>query len=817
MKKQIKVKTAKIVPLLFLTTSGLIACGGNGGGKPSGDIDIWSVSSAEKIYQDQPSSVYNDIRGDAKVNILAFKGENEGKHLIITPTCDIKTFDATVTDLKSASGDTISKDLITIFVEKYMNMTKIYDSVSTAPTGYVPDGMVPIENSLKFNDNKIKANQNQGLYFNVDVPVNQKEGIYTGEITLNLDGLVKTIPMQVEILDVTVNEETHSRAVFLDHWQFWNGELDSSRSMYEKYHHALGDYRLSPSYAVIENEFDNTSSGIKYYVERSYEIMQDKRITSIGIPYVQATVNNQISFDENVFKNYIREFYNKSCETNFNMLKRLSYYLGMIDEPYEFNLMDRAIFVNQRYRQVIVQIANELNSVKADHPMHEELIQSIRNIPHIITTAWHEECDGLIDTYCPKANFYDTPELRAHYYNQKEKWWYTCVEPHVPYPTYHTEDILSSARLMGWMQANYDIVGNLFWAANVYGRQNGDSYAPIEEYYSGNPARYYGCNGDGYLFYPGAQYGYDGPLPSLRIQAIRDGNEEYEVLYNLKQKAKSLGLSDKGIFPLLTNSLYNGTKIIGNSALVEQARRTMADLTLASNNGSDFVVSKCNMDKTESIVKFEFYAKDGATIQVNGTSLSPSRTYKQGHLYSFQDNISKDSNDYEIVVSYQGNSNTVKAHLCGKVSSYGPNELKDSFAKYNCSVTTSIESVEGQDMLRLDVSKGKDAKQSIKFNAPFLSQLNSNTQDITLNVYNPTSNKMLFSVGGRNADNKYDNYYHENYELQPGMNTINIPTIYMKLKDTSKISYFFLVLGNTSSKNEEAKTIYIKNVSVMNK
>ena len=36
------------------------------------------------------------------------------------------------------------------------------------------------------------------------------------------------------------------------------------------------------------------------------------------------------------------------------------------------------------------------------------------------------------------------------------------------------------------------------------------------------------ANGDGYLFYPGAKYGADYPFASMRLEAIRDGLEEYE-------------------------------------------------------------------------------------------------------------------------------------------------------------------------------------------------------------------------------------------------------------------------------------------------
>ena len=51
-------------------------------------------------------------------------------------------------------------------------------------------------------------------------------------------------------------------------------------------------------------------------------------------------------------------------------------------------------------------------------------------------------------------------------------------------------------------------------------------------------------NGDGFLLYPGHTAGYDGPLSSIRLEQAREGIEDYEYLYLLRQlmaKAKAAG------------------------------------------------------------------------------------------------------------------------------------------------------------------------------------------------------------------------------------------------------------------------------------
>jgi hypothetical protein len=45
-----------------------------------------------------------------------------------------------------------------------------------------------------------------------------------------------------------------------------------------------------------------------------------------------------------------------------------------------------------------------------------------------------------------------------------------------------------------------------------------------------NPLNYRQFNGEGSLFYPGADASIEGPVASMRLKALRDGLEDYEYL-----------------------------------------------------------------------------------------------------------------------------------------------------------------------------------------------------------------------------------------------------------------------------------------------
>ena len=75
---------------------------------------------------------------------------------------------------------------------------------------------------------------------------------------------------------------------------------------------------------------------------------------------------------------------------------------------------------------------------------------------------------------------------------------------------------------MSW---RYGITGLLYWTT-VYWQKAGDVWT--------NPATYgegkHQFNGEGSLFYPGADAGIAGPVASIRLKQIREGLEDYEYL-----------------------------------------------------------------------------------------------------------------------------------------------------------------------------------------------------------------------------------------------------------------------------------------------
>ena len=102
-------------------------------------------------------------------------------------------------------------------------------------------------------------------------------------------------------------------------------------------------------------------------------------------------------------------------------------------------------------------------------------------------------------------------------------------------------------RLLPHYCFKYDAEAYEFWGVcwTTYDphRFGWHAYIPVTDqpgqlFWTRNP------NGDSFLIYPGHAAGYDGPLSSIRLEQAREGVEDYEYLYLLRQlmaKAKAAG------------------------------------------------------------------------------------------------------------------------------------------------------------------------------------------------------------------------------------------------------------------------------------
>jgi hypothetical protein len=127
---------------------------------------------------------------------------------------------------------------------------------------------------------------------------------------------------------------------------------------------------------------------------------------------------------------------------------------------------------------------------------------------------------------------------------------------------------LVNAVFWGWQGYKYEADGVCFWNATDWG--DWDTDAPPTDPYTNAGGRYQGFS---MIFYPGSKFGYDGPIPSMRLKTMRRGLQDFEYLRLIEKSGKK----SREELVRLGDEL-----LLGENADYVKLRRTIYDL-LAGN------------------------------------------------------------------------------------------------------------------------------------------------------------------------------------------------------------------------------------------
>lgn len=786
------------------------------------NVDVWACDASLKVLQNfintetgetKPvdEGYYDSVKQEPKIEIRMLRGEYESGQIIITPYLDVDYYNAKISDLTLVDGDAvISAENIDVYHERYMPV-KASHSNTNVPGGYYPDALVPMEAIVEYEHNKIKAKENQGVYVTVETKLNQPVGEYVGELTLDFKNFTKKVPVSVTVLDATVSEATHLKSAYSAKWNFEQGELDTTQRAYDAYFDTLKEYRLATPIRNASASIESANA----FAQQAYEELQDPRLSCVNIP-IFGQMGQQ--FDMSWMENYLRAIAKKCFETEFNMFEQMYVYNGFMDEP-----------VNTKVNVTLLQncctnFNNLLNTLADEYEADETvtasnkdaIIQSLREIPHVFTTHKILAFEGYIDTYCPIYSLLGTEEQRNEYFNDpafKELWWYGCNNPLNPYVTFHLEtESTIGARMLGWMSAEYDISGILNWSVNNYNTH--------EDYFDYNSShRGTGPHGEGTLFYPGGQYGLDEPIPTIRLSAIRDGLEEYELLYALKQKYAELGLDFKNFVSSLTSNLYSGAQVIGRVENFVDARKTLLDASIALNGPAQL----CLIDAKEmgnGTVETKLYAKAGYELKNNGEVLTGGVAHGEGLIYTIVSKLENEVNSLQIEYVVDGKTYVYTKSLPGRVMVYNASEFYQKFKKDTAKITATMVDgatlgLEGQ-FAKLDVGAIQENYQEIILaeNGVF-EKLNETVNKVVFAFYNDTNEDIPVTMNVKYKKEKLYMSIPEVVLASKQMTYVEIPLLNMDWEKSGSVDHIRFTIGDADGQPD--RTIYVKDIIVYDK
>lgn len=538
--------------LLLSGMGALLLAGCGGGDKPtssapasfsslegsstvSAQAKIWSAYNTENLMQDNAYS----LERNATLSFDGIKGEKESAQLMITANEKISSFSFLMGKLSDGKGHSLLAKYFDIYAEWYV--ANDVSNESDAYLGNYPDALIPMSAYIAKKQNFIAKGMNQGIWVVANIPADAVAGSYTGTGTLTLDGTTYDIPLSMQIRAVSMPEEVHAQSAFL----IWynqigkgEGEDNVTDAMKKAYFNTLVDHRLMPD--RLPND-DGSDSWLEDYVDL---VASNPAVNSyrLNVPNNKTDATSVTTLLTKMIERniYLREH----GDSTTDLFKKAYFYVN--DEP------TGETYADVRNNDLIFTNAKKTLAPKlAAYP---DLQKSLLSIKNIVTAPYNESLVGSdsvggVQTWCPQFSEFNSAALRSTYASRQVKsntgraygenvWWYGCITPASPFPSYHTDANLINSRLLSWMQYDYGVEGNLYWDVCYYQKYQSSGQTVDRDVWT-DANSYEDCCGDGQLLYPGSTYGLTKPISTLRLESIRESNEDYEYFYLFDQYVQS--------------------------------------------------------------------------------------------------------------------------------------------------------------------------------------------------------------------------------------------------------------------------------------
>lgn len=523
---------------------------------------------------------------DSTLRMYGIRGDKKSAQLIITSLKDIKAFNVKVDDLINSDGKKISKSNIEVYAQWYVNIEGSYNTA--AGVGMYPDALIPIMSLARARSNTIAANTNQGLWFQVSIPETAKPGVYTGTVKLTLDNEIYDILLELTVYDVVMPEEVHTYSCYRIEYDYMHQvEGTKSGELAQAYYDFLVERRcmlMLPSPSISE-DYDV----FVYWLVTN--CAENPKVSTYGLPYTETTDANGKPI---VSRERLMELFTKMAIKNVELRQAGNESIDLFKKPmfYMGNLVDAPTGEKIEQVKACDLVLTECKYAVAEEYLKDylDLYQSLLEVRNLVTTVYNEnlvgsDTEGGVQTWGSTLTSWDNAEQHQNYYDRQnstdrkggeEAWWYGCSTPYPPFPTYHIDDELIGSRILSWMQFDYGSDGTLYWSVN-----NSFSQYNFWE----NAVAVSGAMGDGSLIYPAGKFRLSEPVSTLRLESIREGQEDYEYLWMIEQVILQYNAENgtnhdpEALMAPLYEGLYEGMQLVrGEPELFLEKRLAVLDV-----------------------------------------------------------------------------------------------------------------------------------------------------------------------------------------------------------------------------------------------
>ena len=492
------------------------------------------------------------------ITISAAKNDVEGFQYIIRADKAIAGLTGRVTELKGPDGVVIPKENVELLYVYYHFVHSKTDE--TGLVGDWPDALPPLNQPID-----IPAGKNQPIWINIKVPTDAAAGNYQGTFRLaSADGKIDvTVPYTLHVWNFALPKENHFETAYgynaHQAAQYHNAVTDEDRrKVSEMYLQSFSDHRISIYRPAPFDDFrvrwlpqenpPRCEVNFSRYEAEMDRVLEKFNFTNFTVPgqglgggtFHSRSVPSIAGFAEDTpeYKAMIADYYSK--------LESFLVEKGWIDKAYIY-WFDEPGHHDYEY------VAEGTAKIQQYAPKIQRFMTLMMDNDGFMKALDAENTS--INIWCSISNSFREELAKQRVALGERFWWYICTGPKAPYCTLFIDHPATELRVWHWQAWQRNIVGALVWESTYWNSTTAfpNSFQnPYEDpmgytvgYSVPSGTKVHWGNGDGRFIYPplsaavpGMEEGepiFDKPVSSIRWEMIREGVEDYEMLYLLRE------------------------------------------------------------------------------------------------------------------------------------------------------------------------------------------------------------------------------------------------------------------------------------------
>jgi hypothetical protein len=480
--------------------------------------DDFGIALTHSILKIRKDALFPVAISD-QVNLSLARNEYESFQLTILPFHgNLNDLTLEVSDLRNNNGGIIEKNNVAVSLVDY-NKIDWQAAYVASYKGWHPDPLIPFKSGFNIDASEVC----RPLWITIYAPRGTKAGDYVGTVSIGASGM-KKITAQVKCrvwdfeLPTASHLQTHSWDEIENLADFYNVK-EYPVEWYQRYCDLLLRNRMNPGSAGLNYVSDSANSSGQYdftTVESVLSYCIDRGLTRFSIMQMKKGLYT----DEEAARAYkFAAAYAKFLRKKGWLDKAL---IELWDEPTDLEWP----FIKER--------AEKLKQI--DPGLRLQLFAEGGPYDFWDPTTDQYGLNKLVDIWAP-VNSVESPETQAA---GKEIWAYFATLARESAPNFYIDGPAIYQRSIAWYCWMYGLDGFEHWNTNYFWR-NVKRGKPLSEKWPNVPwdsRTYFNFNGEGQLVYPGP----DGiPYSSIRLENFREGMEDYEYLFTLRELLSKFG------------------------------------------------------------------------------------------------------------------------------------------------------------------------------------------------------------------------------------------------------------------------------------